>query len=153
QLLLQHELLGRERGARRARREDLRLRLRERRQVERAPAHGVEQRVVRLVELALRGGELLAVEERHGREAARRVDLALALVRAADLLVARRARDAEDGVERRLLGGDGGRRRALTGLRGGEGQDAPRDALHVARALAGRAVDEQRFVAPDGDPH
>ena len=150
QLVLQHELLGRERGPRRPRGEDLRLGVRKRRQVVRTPAHQVEERLVRLVELALGGDELVGVQERDRRQASGRVDLALALVRPSDLFVARRAGHAEDGVERRLVHGD--RRRGPLDLRRRQREDAARDALDVPRALAGGAVDEQRLVAPDGEP-
>jgi hypothetical protein len=56
--LLQHELLGGERRLGGARRQGQRLGLGERRQIVGAAAHGIEQRVVRFVELSLRVRQL-----------------------------------------------------------------------------------------------
>ena len=89
ELALEHELLGGERGPRDGARLRGRVVLGEHREVVGAATDRIEQRVVGLVDARLRAGELGVVEERRGGEAARRVDLALALEGAADLLVVR----------------------------------------------------------------
>ena len=110
----------------------------ERGEVVGAAAHGIEQRVVGLVELALRGRRA-AVSSRSddGGEAAGGVHLRCALVGAPHLLVVGGPGDAEDGVERGLSVGTAAGTPAVAPA---SRSRAPRRAARCARRCA-RALD------------
>src|SRR5690606_30835767 len=78
-------------------------------------------------------------------------DLTLALVRLAQLFVTRRGVGEQDVVERRG-GGRERRDRVLALARARQAEQAARDALQVARALGGGAVDQERTLPRDAEP-
>src|SRR5262249_30591806 len=148
QLALKHQLLGRKRGARYGFgfRTTWFCRWKHRKVVG-ATTHGIEERVVGLIDACLRRPELVIIEQRRRREASPSVDLTLPFERPSHFCVVRRATDSKHRVVIGL-GEDRQQRRwcfLWLGLGRREGDDASCNALDVASRFRRRAVDEERF--------